>query len=69
MSLTELSKRLNLSLMNLSCIKTGNVKGIRFSTLEGLCEELRCQPGDLFEYMTADKARELGFLKDPPEEK
>ena len=49
-SLTELSKRIGISLTNLSLLKTGKVKGIRFSTLEAICRELECQPGDLLEY-------------------
>ena len=50
MSLTELSDRLGISITNLSLLKTGKVKGIRFNTLEGICRELECQPGDLLEY-------------------
>jgi putative transcriptional regulator len=57
MSLTELSARIGISLTNLSLLKTGKVKGVRFSTLEALCRELACQPGDLLEYIppTADR--------------
>jgi putative transcriptional regulator len=51
MSLTELSKRIGISMTNLSLLKTGKVKGIRFSTLEGICKELDCQPGDILEYI------------------
>lgn len=50
MSLTELSKRIGISMTNLSLLKTGKVKGIRFSTLEAICRELECQPGDILEY-------------------
>jgi len=50
MSLTELSKRMGISMTNLSLLKTGKVKGIRFSTLEAICRELECQPGDILEY-------------------
>ncbi len=50
-SLTELSSRIGLSITNLSLLKTGKVKGIRFSTLEAICRELECQPGDLLEYV------------------
>lgn len=50
MSLNELSERVNITLANLSKLKTGKVKAIRFSTLEAVCEALDCQPGDLFEY-------------------
>lgn len=50
MSLTELSERIGISLPNLSLLKNGKVKGIRFSTLEAICRELECQPGDILEY-------------------
>jgi putative transcriptional regulator len=49
MSLTELSQRIGISMTNLSLLKTGKVKGIRFSTLEAICRELECQPGDILE--------------------
>jgi len=51
MSLTELSERIGISITNLSLLKTGKVKGIRFSTLEAICRELECQPGDILEYI------------------
>jgi putative transcriptional regulator len=51
MSLTELSQRIGISMTNLSLLKTGKVKGIRFSTLEAICRELDCQPGDILEYV------------------
>jgi putative transcriptional regulator len=51
MSLTELSSRIGISMTNLSLLKTGKVKGIRFSTLESICRELECQPGDILEYL------------------
>lgn len=51
MSLTELSERIGISMTNLSLLKKGRVKGIRFSTLEAICRELECQPGDILEYM------------------
>ena len=47
MSLTELSEQVGLTLANLSILKTGKAKAIRFSTLEAVCEALECQPGDL----------------------
>ena len=53
MSLTELSAAVDITLANLSILKTGKAKAIRFSTLEAICRELDCQPGDL-----------LGFIKD-----
>ena len=49
MSLTELSKRIGISITNLSLLKTGKVKGLRFSTLDAICTELDCQPGDILE--------------------
>jgi len=51
MTLTELSERIGISITNLSLLKTGKVKGIRFSTLEAICRELDCQPGDILKYM------------------
>jgi putative transcriptional regulator len=53
MTLTELAERVDITLANLSILKTGKAKAIRFSTLEAICRELDCQPGDL-----------LGFIKD-----
>lgn len=50
MSLTELSERVGITLANLSILKTGKAKAIRFSTLEAICEALDCQPGDLLTY-------------------
>jgi putative transcriptional regulator len=47
MSLTQLSQRVGLSVTNLSLLKTGKVRGIRFSTLSAICEALDCQPGDI----------------------
>lgn len=51
MSLTELSQRIGISITNLSLLKTGKVKGMRFSTLEAICQELDCQPGDILEFI------------------
>ena len=51
MSLNELSERVGVTPSNLSILKTGKAKGVRFSTLEKLCEVLACQPGDLLEYL------------------
>ena len=50
-SLTELSERVGISMANLSNLKTGKVKAIRFSTLDAICRELHCQPGDILEYV------------------
>ncbi len=50
MSLTELSEKVGVTMSNLSILKTGKAKAIRFSTLEAICEVLDCQPGDILEY-------------------
>ncbi len=50
MSLNELSQKVDLTLANLSILKTGKAKAIRFSTLAAICEALDCQPGDILEY-------------------
>lgn len=50
MSLSELSERVDITLANLSILKTGKAKAIRFSTLEAICKELDCQPGEILEY-------------------
>lgn len=57
MTLTELSERVGVTIANLSVLKTNKAKAIRFSTLDALCRELNCQPGDLLQYSP-----------DPPEE-
>ena len=49
MSLTELADRIGISMTNLSLLKTGKVKGIRFNTLEAICRELKCRPGDILD--------------------
>ena len=50
MSLNELSERVNITLANLSILKTGKAKAIRFTTLNAICEALSCQPGDILEF-------------------
>ncbi|HYG31035.1 MAG TPA: helix-turn-helix transcriptional regulator [Allosphingosinicella sp.] len=50
MTLTELGERVGITLANLSILKTGKARAIRFSTLEAICGALQCQPGDLIEY-------------------
>lgn len=50
MSLSELAEKVDLTLANLSILKTGKAKAVRFSTLEAICKALDCQPGDLLEY-------------------
>lgn len=53
-SLTELSERVGISMANLSNLKTGKVKAIRFSTLDAICRELQCRLGDILEYQDID---------------
>jgi len=50
MTLTELAERIDITLANLSILKTGKARAIRFSTLEAICEVLGCQPGDILEF-------------------
>lgn len=54
MSLNELAEKVGISNVNLSNLKTGKVKAIRFSTLEAICDVLNCQPGDILEYSRND---------------
>lgn len=49
-SLKDLSARLDISMTNLSLLKTGKVKGVRFDTLNAICRELKCKPGDILDY-------------------
>ena len=55
MTLTELAERVCLTLANLSILKTGKARAIRFSTLEAICRELGCQPGDLLAYVPGEE--------------
>lgn len=55
MSLNELSDRVDITLSNLSILKTGKAKAIRFSTLEAICKALDCQPGDILEFRWDDQ--------------
>ena len=55
MSLNELSDKVGLALSNLSILKTGKAKAIRFSTLETICKVLECQPGDILEYVNDEQ--------------
>ena len=59
MSLNELSERVNITLANLSILKTGKAKAIRFTTLNAICEALSCQPGDILEFREGDQGQEL----------
>lgn len=54
MSLTELCDRVGVTLANLSILKTGKAKAVRFTTLEALCRELECQPGDILRFVPDD---------------
>ena len=55
MTMTELADKIGLTLANVSIIKTGKAKAIRFSTLEAICKELKCQPGDILRYEPPEK--------------
>ena len=57
MRLTELADRIGISVTNLSLLKTGKVKGMRFRTLGAICRELHCQPGDLLEWIPDEPGR------------
>jgi putative transcriptional regulator len=57
MTLTELADRIDITLANLSILKTGKARAIRFSTLEAICEVLQCQPGDLLQFQAHSRAR------------
>jgi putative transcriptional regulator len=58
MTLTELADKIDITLANLSILKTGKARAIRFSTLEAICDVLRCQPGDLLEFESDKRAAE-----------
>ncbi|EGM79673.1 Putative transcriptional regulator [Rheinheimera sp. A13L] len=58
MSLTELSQQVGVSMTNLSLLKTGKVKAIRFSTLAAICQALSCQPGDILQYVADDSVKD-----------
>jgi putative transcriptional regulator len=59
MNLTELSFRVGITIANMSILKSGKAKAIRFSTLDEICKVLNCQPGDLLEYMDDDSYKQL----------
>lgn len=59
MSLTELSEKVDITLANLSILKSGKAKAMRFSTLEAICEVLDCQPGELLEYVSTKEYKKL----------
>lgn len=58
MSLTELAGRVDITLANLSILKTNKARAVRFSTLDALCRELKCQPGDLLEFVAGPPDRD-----------
>lgn len=60
MSLTELAERVGITLANLSILKTGKARAVRFTTLDALCRELDCQPADILEYEPDEDAGENG---------
>jgi putative transcriptional regulator len=64
MTLTELAERIDITLANLSILKTGKARAIRFSTLEALCEVLACQPGDLLEFRHDNAGENLSVSLD-----
>ncbi|MBQ6476276.1 MAG: helix-turn-helix transcriptional regulator [Clostridia bacterium] len=55
MSVTELSNRLGITMANVSILKNGRAKAIKFETLDKICKELQCQPGDILEYLPDDE--------------
>lgn len=67
MSSIELAEKVGISPVNISRIKTGRLKGIRFSTLEAMCKALRCKPGDIIDWMDEDEhIAAFGKLPDEP---
>lgn len=56
MSLGELAERVGITMANMSILKTGKAKAIRLSTLDAICRELNCQPGDVLEYVETDES-------------
>ncbi|KUO69992.1 MAG: hypothetical protein APF77_21005 [Clostridia bacterium BRH_c25] len=61
MSSGELAEKIGISQANLSILKTGKAKAMRFSTLEAICKALNCQPGDILEFMEQDNNKEAGI--------
>ncbi len=57
MSVTELSEKVGITMANISILKNGKAKAIRFSTLEAICKALDCQPGDILEYMGEEESK------------
>lgn len=65
MTLTELAARVDLTIANLSILKNGRARAIRFTTMARLCEVLRCQPGDLLSYQPVTQSSRAGAIKCP----
>ena len=59
MTLTELSEKIDITLANLSILKTGKARAVRFSTLEAICEALQCQPGDLLAFASTSEEKKI----------
>ena len=66
MTLTELSSKVGITLANLSILKTGKARGIRFETLDAICTALSCQPGDVLAFAPDDAQRERAATSDSP---
>ncbi len=66
MTLTELSERVGITLANLSILKQGKARAIRFTTLAAICRELECQPGDLLEYVAGGQRTGKGLTRRGP---
>lgn len=64
MTLTELSERIGITVSNLSILKTGKARAVRFSTLDAICEALQCQPGDLLTFSPAGKTTAAAYDND-----
>ena len=65
MSQVKLAQRIGIAPVNLSRVNSGKIKAIRFSTLDAICRELRCKPGDILDYLTEDELRELNSYNLP----
>jgi putative transcriptional regulator len=63
-ALTDLADRIGITLANLSILKTNKARAIRFTTLEALCKELQCQPGELLEYVASSESAVTGAQSD-----
>lgn len=68
-TLTELAERVGITMANLSILKTGKARAVRFSTLDAICRELKCQPGDILEYVpgSVEQAKDMEQARDRDE--